>query len=119
MIAFISDHGYHMGEHGHIGKRMSDRTVTHIPMMLRVPGVEGRVVEELVESIDMYPTLVEAAGFKPMPKCRITTKGARKQGKLCTEGRNLLHLTSDEGREEWRNEAFSQEMGTFETISQF
>ena len=111
VIAFISDHGYHMGEHGHIGKRMSDRTVTHIPFMMHVPGVKGQVINDIVESIDLYPTLVEAAGFKPLPKCKITPKGFRNQAKLCTEGRNLLELTTEEGRSNWRNEAFVQEMG--------
>ena len=40
-------------------------------MMIHIPGKtnEGTVTEKLTEFVDLFPTLVDAAGLKPMPKC--------------------------------------------------
>ena len=120
IVVFISDHGYQMGEHGHLGKRSNYRTSTNIPMMLRVPGItdKGRnqVVSEIVESIDMYPTVVEAAGFGAVPQCDPAPEGSMVQPDLCTEGRNLLPLYKSKANlgtidPNWRNEAFTQAQG--------
>ena len=60
IIAFTADHGENLGEHRllyrHIGLW---RTTTHVPLMIRWPGAErqGRRIEGLVQSFDLYPTL--------------------------------------------------------------
>jgi iduronate 2-sulfatase len=40
-------------------------------MMVHIPGKtdKGIVTEKLVEFVDLFPTLVEAADFKPLPLC--------------------------------------------------
>ncbi len=44
---------------------------THAPMMIRVPGLTDRgvVTEKLTEFVDLFPTLVEAAGLPTIPLC--------------------------------------------------
>jgi iduronate 2-sulfatase len=39
--------------------------------MVHIPGKtdKGIVTEKLVEFVDLFPTLVEAADFKPLPLC--------------------------------------------------
>jgi arylsulfatase len=67
VVAIVADHGENLGEHGirfrHVG--LFD-TTTHVPLMIRWPGREraGRRIEGLVETIDLFPTLLAAAGVK-------------------------------------------------------
>ena len=70
MVALVADHGENLGEHGilfrHIGLF---ETTTHVPLMIRWPGAErsGRSLPGLVQTIDLFPTLLAAAGLKPPP----------------------------------------------------
>ncbi|HBL27167.1 MAG TPA: hypothetical protein DD490_10065, partial [Acidobacteria bacterium] len=66
LIALVADHGESLGEHGvlyrHVG--LHD-TTTHVPLMIRWPGEKrtGQRIRGLVQSIDLFPTLVKAAGL--------------------------------------------------------
>jgi arylsulfatase A-like enzyme len=81
VVAFVADHGENLEEHGlayrHAG--LWD-TTTHVPLMIRWPdrlarGADGRGVAAapgrgrrlhgLVQTIDLYPTLLAAAGLRP------------------------------------------------------
>jgi arylsulfatase len=68
LIVLVADHGESLGEHGiryrHVG--LHD-TTTHVPLMIRWPGrdQEGRRLHGLVQTIDLFPTLLKAAGLKP------------------------------------------------------
>lgn len=68
LIVLVADHGESLGEHGiryrHVG--LHD-TTTHVPLMIRWPGREreGRKIHGLVQTIDLFPTLLKAAGLKP------------------------------------------------------
>ncbi len=68
IVLFTSDHGYHMGEHGHYQKTTLFENATHVPLILAGPGVaRGGVAETMAEMVDFYPTLSELAGL-PKPK---------------------------------------------------
>jgi arylsulfatase A-like enzyme len=64
-IVFTSDHGESLGEHGmyfvHMG--LYEPTV-HIPLITYFPGShrQGVVVEDVVQSVDIMPTLLEYLG---------------------------------------------------------
>ena len=66
LVVFTSDHGEEFGEHGKVGthSRTLYDEVIRIPLIFKLPGtiVSGRIVEELVQSIDILPTLLELAG---------------------------------------------------------
>jgi len=66
IIVFLADHGYQLGEKGKWSKAGSLFEMgTRIPMMMCVPGVAGNGAScyRIVESLDIYPTLVELCGL--------------------------------------------------------
>jgi arylsulfatase A-like enzyme len=70
IIIFSADHGDYAGEHGLWSKTggISSRAITRIPIIVRFPKsiVSGRVCYEIIEAIDLFPTLCELAGL-PIP----------------------------------------------------
>lgn len=68
MVIVIADHGEAFGVHSVAGKKMFFHGQTlyneliHVPFMFRLPKVEHRVVSEVVQLIDMAPTIVDAVG---------------------------------------------------------
>jgi len=69
VIVFVADHGYQLGEKGKWSKAGSLFEMgTRVPMLMAVPGVKGNGQScfRIVESLDIYPTLVELCGL-PLP----------------------------------------------------
>jgi len=66
IIVFTSDHGYHMGEHGHYQKTTLFENATRVPLIFAGPGVaSGETSASLAEMVDFYPTLANLAGLDP------------------------------------------------------
>jgi iduronate 2-sulfatase len=64
IIVFMSDHGYHLGDHGGLWmKQTVFERATRTPMMMAGPGVtaKGQVSHRIVELLDIYPTLAALA----------------------------------------------------------
>jgi arylsulfatase A-like enzyme len=61
IVILWSDHGWHLGEHTMFGKMSNFEIATRSPLIIRVPGIksEGRKLNHLTESIDLYPTIAE------------------------------------------------------------
>lgn len=59
VVIFTSDHGYHLGEHGHWQKNTLFENATRIPLIISAPNLENKGVISMspVELIDLYPTL--------------------------------------------------------------
>ncbi len=105
IVAFWTDHGFIMGEHGRWGKNaLYDRDL-RCPMMLRIPGLTdgGVTVTQLTEYVDLFPTLVEAAGLPSIPQCPSTSRDIR----TCHEGTSMLPLISNP-LQIWKKAVFSQ-----------
>jgi len=93
IVVFISDHGYHLGEQGTWGKQTNFENGTRAPLIISIPGkANGTRINQLVEYVDIYPTLVELAGFKPADYL---------------EGTSFLPLL-DKPETLWKNAVFSQ-----------
>ncbi len=94
VVAFVADHGENLEDHGvsyrHVG--LWD-TTTHVPLMIRWPDrmvasgggrarAPGRRLHGLVQTIDLYPTLLAAAGLQPNPSdgrdLRTVVEGGRR-----------------------------------------
>ena len=82
LVVFVSDHGENLEDHG-VRFRHSGLwdTTTHVPLMIRWPGERrrGRRFQGLVQTHDLYPTLLAAAGLRPGEQ----------------DGRDLRTLTGD------------------------
>ncbi|XP_063136230.1 iduronate 2-sulfatase isoform X2 [Rattus norvegicus] len=111
IIAFMSDHGWALGEHGEWAKYSNFDVTTRVPLMFYVPGKTallpaageklfpyqdpfdpaselmgaGRRTEDLVELVSLFPTLAGLAGMPVPPWCPIPSFHVE----LCREGHNL------------------------------
>jgi arylsulfatase A-like enzyme len=101
LIVFTSDHGDYLGDHWMGEKDLFHEPSARIPLIVCDPSPEADAArstacEELVESIDLVPTFLEALGSNP----------ARQSHRL--EGRSLLPLLRGRTLGEWRQFAFSE-----------
>ena len=96
IVSFTSDHGHHLGENGKWGKSANLDVSLHVPLMIRVPGLtdSGVASGSIAELIDVFPTLIQAAGLPPIPQC--PPKSSRVP--LCSDGSTLLDLVGEPER---------------------
>jgi arylsulfatase A-like enzyme len=67
-IVLISDHGEEFQEHGSVLHEKLYRSVTHIPLIIKPAGWhKGKVFPQVVESIDLMPTLLQLSGIDLPP----------------------------------------------------
>lgn len=97
IIAFTGDHGWDLGNHAHWTKHTNWASNTGAPLIVVSPDhpqSHGVISEALTESVDIYPTLLDLAGY-PIP--------TRLEGFSL---RPLLEKPS--AGEGWKQAAFSQ-----------
>ena len=65
-IIYTSDNGYHLGDYGTVyDKRQPWETDTHVPLIIRGPGIPKNVTSHAVASmVDVTATLLALAGVK-------------------------------------------------------
>ena len=62
-IIYSSDHGEMLGDHGLYTKSLAYEASLRVPLIVAGPGIEGnRVSHELVELIDINPTICDLVG---------------------------------------------------------
>lgn len=66
IVVITGDHGEEFGDHGGFehGHTVYDE-LTHVPLLVRAPGVGPRDVDQDVRHIDLAPTLCELANLSP------------------------------------------------------
>lgn len=69
IVIFVSDHGYHIGEHTLWGKTSNFELDARVPLMIRAPGVSqaDKKTDSIAELIDLFPTLTELCDL-PSPE---------------------------------------------------
>ncbi|MDO8543063.1 MAG: sulfatase-like hydrolase/transferase [Opitutaceae bacterium] len=75
IIIFSADHGNMLGDHGRWFKGVMHEGSSRIPLLMKVPASHpaaatfnrGKVVNEIVENIDVMPTLMNLIG-RPLPR---------------------------------------------------
>jgi arylsulfatase len=63
LVVLTADHGEEFLEHGDVKhcRNLFD-TSAHVPMLVRVPGVEARTVSRPVQNLDLVPTILDYLG---------------------------------------------------------
>jgi arylsulfatase A-like enzyme len=93
IVIYTSDQGFYLGEHGWFDKRFIYEESLRTPLLMQFPGriPAGTSQDELVQNIDLAPTLLEYAGVPAFEGI---------------QGRSLRPIA--EGREvsDWRNSVY-------------
>lgn len=94
IVVLWGDHGWHLGDHRVWGKHTLFEKALRAPLILKVPGISPKVIDEnqLVSSIDLYPTLMELCGVKT---------------EFPLDGQSLVRLAKEGKDEDRRNVSFS------------
>lgn len=70
IVLFVSDHGYHLGEHGGLWHKMTlFEESARVPLIVAAPGLatKGTASPRLVELIDLFPSLCGLCALDPPP----------------------------------------------------
>ena len=96
IIVFTSDHGWQMGQKEHIYKNALWEQSTRVPLIISMPNQkkQNTVVTHPVSLIDIYPTLLDLAGFDDL-----TTKKNEKGHRL--DGHSLVPFLENPNTKNW------------------
>lgn len=69
IVVFTGTHGESFGEHNtfaHAVNNLYDEVV-RVPLFISIPGVPSRRIDDLVQSIDLFPTILGLTGIRTPP----------------------------------------------------
>ncbi|MBY4598136.1 sulfatase-like hydrolase/transferase [Ottowia caeni] len=66
-VIYTSDHGDNLGARGVWGKSTLYQESVCVPMIVSGPSIEPGVCETPVDLLDLFPTILDAAGVNPTP----------------------------------------------------
>lgn len=95
IIVFTADHGDNMGDYRMIGKGNHYESSARVPFLISGPGIEAGEDTRIINTIDLYGTLLDFAGcqrWKNSPE---------------NESRSFRPLLNGSETADWRNETYS------------
>lgn len=92
--------GWSLGESGLWAKYSNSDFALKVPLIIKAPNYEPRVVDSPVELIDIFPTLVDLANLSPkkVPRCASLENVTN----LCFAGKSLVRLMKEETKRSGR-----------------
>jgi arylsulfatase A-like enzyme len=92
-VAYSSDQGFYLGEHGWFDKRWMYEESLHMPLIIKWPGVinSGSSNDLMVQNLDFAPTFLDMAGL-PIPEDM--------------QGHSLMPLLRNEVPNDWRTSIY-------------
>jgi len=121
LIIFTSDHGYHLGEHGHWQKQTLFENATRVPLIFAGAGIKntGIISSSPTELIDIYPTIMDitnieapkhVVGKSLVPLFKVNANNIRNSS--LTKWRNGYSIKTERYRiTQWKeNDSFSYEL---------
>lgn len=93
LVIYMGDNGFCWGEHGLIDKRTFYEASVRVPMLAYCPDLieGGTVVEQMVQNIDIAPTVMQACGIDKAPQMR---------------GQSMLPLLQGRDVADWRQRIY-------------
>ncbi len=93
LVIYMGDNGFCWGEHGLIDKRTFYEASVRVPMLAYCPEIikPGTVVENMVQNIDIAPTVMEACGIEKASQMRGTSMLPLLQGKPVDKWRERIY----------------------------
>ncbi len=93
LVIYMGDNGFCWGEHGLIDKRTFYEASVRVPMLAYCPEIiePGSVVKNMVQNIDIAPTVMEACGIEKAEQMR---------------GESMLPLLRGEEVADWRERIY-------------
>jgi arylsulfatase A-like enzyme len=91
LVVLWGDHGWFLGDVGQWQKHSNFERAARSPLIVSGPGVKaGSVCDRFVESVDIFPTMLDYAGLKPFP---------------LSDGKSFKPLLSDPAQP-WKDRAY-------------
>lgn len=116
IIVLTSDHGWSLGEHAEWSKFSNYDVTLRVPLIIYSPNMKPapeNKIDNIVELLDLFPTLVDLAGLPPIASC-----GIKVDEETCVEGKSLQPFLYGEPCTGEPEEAFSQypRPGTYPSV---
>jgi len=101
IIVFLADHGYQLGEKGKWSKAGSLFEMgTRVPLIIAAPGAggNGQSCTRIVQSLDLYPTLVELCGLPKSPELEGASIASLLQNPAAAWDKPAFSIWSEDGK---------------------
>lgn len=86
IVVLVSDHGWSLGEHADWAKYSNLDVALKVPLIIYDPMSIHHEIKDVVELLDIFPTLVQLAGLPKMKPC------TNVKTKVCTQGKSLVNV---------------------------
>jgi choline-sulfatase len=102
IVVILGDHGWNLGEHNFWGKHNVYYNALHIPLIIKAPGIKPRKVNELVEYVDIFPSLCQLIGLEAPAQL---------------QGNSMVPLMKNKA-ESWKNAVFCEWQGARTVVTE-
>lgn len=92
LVVYVGDNGYMLGQHGRFEKHCMYEPAVRVPLLLRWPGrlPAGRGVRDMVEMIDVLPTVLELLNLPLPSELHGASLVALAEGRNGAQGRDVV-----------------------------